>query len=89
MYIYVYIVRVPSTTSMFRNKVQYVYGHVANTGAGRQRESYNNDNAHYRENFPVLQPTTAEDILYRRVNVSTCRKQRTHVLRGVGEAHIL
>lgn len=41
------------------------------------------------EVFPLLQSTTAEDILYRRMHISACRKQGTHVLRGVGEAHVL
>jgi hypothetical protein len=39
--------------------------------------------------FPILQPATVENVLYRRVYVSACRKQSAHVLRSVCEAHIL
>jgi len=39
--------------------------------------------------FPVLQSTTTKNILYCRMHVSACRKQRAHVLRGVRETHVL
>lgn len=66
---------------------EYVYTHEANTGPDAQQKT----NVLYLHQgiFPVSQSTAAEDILYRRMHVSTCRKQSPHVLRGIRKAHVL
>lgn len=63
---------------------EYVYTHEANTGPGEDECPFTSGKV-----FLVLQSTTAEDIFYRRMHVSTCRKKGAHILRGIGKAHVL
>jgi len=39
--------------------------------------------------IPALQSAAVEDVLYRGMHISACRKQCTHILSGVGKSHIL
>ena len=87
-----------SATQRTRNSDRkYVYTHEANTGIWRNRvtgrelsaQKYMNILLPSTKILPVLQSTTTENILYRRMHVSACRKQGAHVLRGVSETHVL
>jgi len=68
---------------------EYEYTHEANTEPGAQQKTEDECPFTSTKVFPVLQSATAEDILYRRMDVSACRKKGAHILRGIGKAHVL
>jgi hypothetical protein len=77
-----------ATVEKFRTS-PYIHTKLIRASEGARRQKKTNILLLSTKVFPALQSTTAEDILYRRMHVSACRKQGAHILRGVGEAHVL